>query len=377
MSDASQALAIELVIYFCAFAPMAVVTVLVLQRFVEGARGLLRAMGLWTTQLAATGRPDLVLSDNPLRGDLSPELRKLGEETRLLLVALEPSRSSAHAWADTKRAWWARGDASPDLDPTIGVRGELWAWLQGAEALLDSDIAESDRLEQATQAVRAALFSESEVDDRLDAIVRKLVAFDGQLRAYNDAPYRGAAPTVSAPVPSNDEEEETASPPPLVDDPAKIEEVLVAHDDKLRAVASRYADDASTQEDVHQELRLAVWKALPKFRGDASVRTYISRVAHYCAARLGRKRPRHLPETELVDDAPAPDDWLNDHEQRRALQAAVDELPAAQRDAIRLHLEGIAVPDIASRLGITEGNVYVRITRARKLLRAHFEAEPA
>src|SRR5215212_5808351 len=75
----------------------------------------------------------------------------------------------------------------------------------------------------------------------------------------------------------------------------------------LRKTARAFAADGE-QEDLHQELLIAVWTALPAFRGESSESTFVYRVAHNYAltwVRTRRNRAKALgryqlerPETE-------------------------------------------------------------------------------
>jgi RNA polymerase sigma-70 factor (ECF subfamily) len=356
----TESLALEVLLWVVAFATPTLLWVILgpyfLKRGFKGITGAVR-LGIW--RLTRTPPPPLELNPAALRPDLAPRLRTLGEETRMLLVTLEPARDKAGA---------------PGFDPGEEMRGDVFAWLQSAESALADSTTDHDGLERAAKEVRGALFSDSGLATQVDAIVRGLAGLDDQFRSQSGTPYRGGVRPPAVGLVGARDDERTDGEPATKDD--QREGVLAQHDDKLRAVARRYADDETTREDVHQELRLAVWKALPNFRGDASVRTYISRVAHYCAARLGRKRPRHLPEKELIDEAPLPDEWLFEQARSDALHQAVNALPQRQRDAMRLYLEGRSTREIAKQLGISETNAGVRVSRARKALRARLVEEP-
>ena len=52
-------------------------------------------------------------------------------------------------------------------------------------------------------------------------------------------------------------------------------------------ILSTYERDPSAREDMHQDLALAVWRALPSFRGAASHRTFIARIGLHGEALAG------------------------------------------------------------------------------------------
>jgi RNA polymerase sigma-70 factor (ECF subfamily) len=137
----------------------------------------------------------------------------------------------------------------------------------------------------------------------------------------------------------------------------------------LRALAARFAPTAADREDLYQDMLLAIWKALPRFRGEASLETYAQRVAHSTAIDHARRRRIVLPEVDLVDPAPGPEEHLGRARAGARLRAAIERLPRMLRDVFLLHLEGHDYRTIARHTGLTESNVGARLTRARARLR--------
>ncbi len=141
----------------------------------------------------------------------------------------------------------------------------------------------------------------------------------------------------------------------------------------LWRVARIYEADAGRQEDLFQEICLAVWKALPGFRGEASERTFVFRIAHNRGLSHSWSRPpapadpRELDE--LTDRAPDPEEESLRSQQRDHLLAAIRRLPPVPRQVVTLSLEGLSHREIAEILGISENNVAVRLSRARTALR--------
>jgi RNA polymerase sigma factor (sigma-70 family) len=70
-----------------------------------------------------------------------------------------------------------------------------------------------------------------------------------------------------------------------------------------------------------------------------------------------------------VDPRPHPDEQLAQMNQRERLTSAVQSLPLAHKQMIVMMLEGFSHAEIGEVLGITENNVAVRLTRARKALK--------
>jgi RNA polymerase sigma-70 factor (ECF subfamily) len=150
-------------------------------------------------------------------------------------------------------------------------------------------------------------------------------------------------------------------------------DILREHEGAIGRVVASYARPAD-QDDLAQDIAVALWNALPSFRGDASLRTFVFRVAHNRGlSHLARRRARGEPLEEAEDGAPGPEARASGREEVLRLFAAVRRLPVPQRQALTLAMEELSHADIAMCLGISVGNVAVRLTRARATLRQELE----
>lgn len=141
----------------------------------------------------------------------------------------------------------------------------------------------------------------------------------------------------------------------------------------LGRLAGSYAGSTGEREDLLQDIALALWQALPRFRGESSERTFLFRIAHnLCIDHITRRRPMaSLQELEIdpADGGHTPEATLSEQQQSARLTAAVHRLPLIQRQVVILALEDLDYAEIAAVLGITENNVGVRLNRARASLR--------
>jgi RNA polymerase sigma factor (sigma-70 family) len=157
----------------------------------------------------------------------------------------------------------------------------------------------------------------------------------------------------------------------------RYDHILREHGPALRRVAAIYEADPARREDLFQDVCLALWQALPRFRGDCSERTFAFRLAHNRGLTHGwkaRGTTATLDEAEEIPDTRRdPESELCDRDRRERLRAAVRRLPAGARQVVALSLEGLSHREIGEVLGLTENNVAVRLTRARKLLREILE----
>jgi len=153
----------------------------------------------------------------------------------------------------------------------------------------------------------------------------------------------------------------------------EFERILKEYAGPFARLAAVYEQDLGLREDLLQEIALAVWRALPSFRGESSERTFLYRIAHNRALTHIGKRHRaftDLDEAEDLPDAcPNPEDVFRLAQLRTSLQQAIPELPLPLTQVWVLALEGVPNIQIAEILGITENNVRVRLARGLKHLR--------
>jgi len=145
------------------------------------------------------------------------------------------------------------------------------------------------------------------------------------------------------------------------------------HDAAIRRLSASYERDPGRRQDLLQDIWMALWQALPSFRGDCSERTFVFRIAHNRGvSHVKHWRMRHVEPIEGFDPVDAragdPERHATDRQRRERLQQAVARLPLGLRQTTVLLLEGLSQREIAEVLGITENNVAVRMTRARAAL---------
>jgi RNA polymerase sigma factor (sigma-70 family) len=147
---------------------------------------------------------------------------------------------------------------------------------------------------------------------------------------------------------------------------AQFSELMEAYAGPIRRLCAAYAIGGADRDDLFQEIFLAVWRALPGFRGDASVRTWLYRIAHNVALTWqARDRRRQFREAPLDDDVAA----AGDGDLRRlALKQAVAAMSPVDRTLTLLWLEGLSGAEIEQVTGIKSATVAVRLSRIRKQL---------
>src|SRR5262245_7448778 len=136
------------------------------------------------------------------------------------------------------------------------------------------------------------------------------------------------------------------------------------HGAMIARIARSYESNTARAEELVQEIHLAVWQALPNFRGEAKIRSFIARIAQNRAiSHVARevRAPRAVPlEDTLPSQSPTPEDAAAASNARAKLEAAVQRLPLNQKLVVTLALEGFAPEEVAEVLGITASAASVR-----------------
>ena len=150
---------------------------------------------------------------------------------------------------------------------------------------------------------------------------------------------------------------------------------LDEHKGLMYKICRLYADNQEDREDLLQQMLYQVWVSIPSFKEQAKASTWVYKVALNTALTWRRgenKRPRHralLSLHELPQEPPAagsPD--AEDRELLQTVYACVCKLPKIDCALALLYLNGLKYEQMADILGISPGNVGVRLNRIRKTL---------
>ena len=152
-----------------------------------------------------------------------------------------------------------------------------------------------------------------------------------------------------------------------------------AHRDVAFRVAYRLLGNESDALDAVQDGFVNALTHMGRFRAQSSFRTWLLRIVSNAALDIGRKRKRRenrfrgsrtddlLP---VPDKCEAADYGMERADLRKQLNAALAELPEAQRQTFVLHVDGeLSYREVAEVLGISIGTVMSRLFYARLKLR--------
>lgn len=156
--------------------------------------------------------------------------------------------------------------------------------------------------------------------------------------------------------------------------PDDLQLLVTEHSDAIYRVALSIVRDAALAEDVTQDTLIKAWQALPSFRGDSSLKSWVLRIAHNTAISTLRRRRDVLSDPAELPEIVSRDSVEKRAEQNEALmhfQSALDELDELSRSVIVLReLEHLSYDEIAETLGVPLPTVKTRILRARRTLAA-------
>jgi RNA polymerase sigma-70 factor, ECF subfamily len=186
-------------------------------------------------------------------------------------------------------------------------------------------------------------------------------------------------------------------------DEAAFGELIDRYGATMVRVAQMYVRDRGTAEEVVQETWLAVLNGIDRFEGRSSLKTWLFRILTNRAKTRGERDGRIVPFSSLAgtdeQDQPSvdpdrflgpdsaqpgawaapprawPQDKVLERETLDVIEMAIEQLPEAQREVIRLRdVEGWSPMEVADALEITDGNQRVLLHRARSKVRAAVEA---
>ena len=169
----------------------------------------------------------------------------------------------------------------------------------------------------------------------------------------------------------------------LKGDPEAFEVLFKKHYASVARLIRSILKNDSLVDDTVQEVFLLVYRYLPKFRAESSLKTWMYRITVNEAIRQLNRVKRWVPLSSeefpesgapsimmMVNDGPSPERFYLEGENRRMVQAALSELKANHRIILTLYyLEELAVGEIAKILEIPEGSVKSRLYYARENLR--------
>jgi RNA polymerase sigma-70 factor (ECF subfamily) len=158
-------------------------------------------------------------------------------------------------------------------------------------------------------------------------------------------------------------------------DVGALGEIYDAHHTHVRRFARRFLGEESAAEDLVQDTFLALPRAIGRFRGDSSLRTFLVSIAvnharHHLRSAIRRRSAHDRLGAEPPASPAEPEEEARRRELAAALVRALDLLPLEQRTAVVLcDIEERTSAEAAQIVGVPEGTIRTRVFHARRKLR--------
>jgi RNA polymerase sigma-70 factor, ECF subfamily len=172
--------------------------------------------------------------------------------------------------------------------------------------------------------------------------------------------------------------------------PENFETLVREHQGMVFRTLTRLTGPGAQVEDLAQEVFLRLYRALPEFRGDSALSTYLYRIVVNVAQDEWKRRRKErgviatapagdeeneagwiesFAGDELTEHARNPEQRMEDAEVQASVEAALRELPEMERAVLVLyHQEEVSYEGIAAALGLPINTVRTHLHRGRKRL---------
>jgi len=150
-----------------------------------------------------------------------------------------------------------------------------------------------------------------------------------------------------------------------------FEEIYKTYWQKIFRLCMGYVNDYDLAQDMAQETFIIVWQQLPKFRNEASIGTWIFRIAsNNCLRQIEKEKcfvRTDLSINLIEENQPSLEPKI------QFLYKCIAELPETDRIIISLELEDMKQAEIANIVGLSEANIRVKIHRIKEKLTQKFK----
>lgn len=160
-------------------------------------------------------------------------------------------------------------------------------------------------------------------------------------------------------------------------DDKAFEELVRRYESQIAATVHGMLGNTDVADDIGQEVFIRFHKSMSRFREDAALGTYLTRIAiNLSINELNRRKRRSLffkspEENNLIEPSRSPDAEIIRNERQEIVQTAIQKLEPKFRSVVVLRLiEGYSTDETAKILNIPLGTVLSRLSRAQKKLKA-------
>lgn len=153
----------------------------------------------------------------------------------------------------------------------------------------------------------------------------------------------------------------------------RLEQLIDRYQEQVMRMCFLYLCDKTMAEDAMQETFLKAYRAIDSFRGDASEKTWIMKIAMRTCYDMNHSGWFRIINRHVTPDM-IPEPAVPFEESDDELISAIIRLPIRLREVILLYYyQHLTVNEVAETLGISQSSVSGRLKRGRKKLKAMIE----
>lgn len=146
-----------------------------------------------------------------------------------------------------------------------------------------------------------------------------------------------------------------------------FESLVTEYKSTIYSVCYMFADSRMQAEDLFQEVLINLWTGFNKFRGEASLRSWIYRVCMNTCISYRRKKKVSTVTLDIVPDIM--DGISSESKQTQQLHKRIQKLEPLDRAIVLLWLENLPYDEIAAIVGTSARNIGVRLIRIKEKLK--------
>lgn len=163
----------------------------------------------------------------------------------------------------------------------------------------------------------------------------------------------------------------------------KFRKLIEEQQQRIRSICRHYVRNADDLDDLQQEIMINIWRNLDSFRGDASLSTWIYRIAVNTSLTYIMKEKRRGDFFLSIDkhnithilDENGTDEKQEKELKIDALYGKINQLSVIDKLLISLSIEKVSTREMAEIIGITEPNVRTKLHRIREELKEIMKGE--
>lgn len=151
-----------------------------------------------------------------------------------------------------------------------------------------------------------------------------------------------------------------------------FEKLIKDHERMVYKICRLYGNSEEDRQDLFQEIIIQLWKAYPRFRGDAQFGTWLYRIGLNVAITQYRKQKNKIYATDIESlnmEFPDASTHPEEEEKFQKMYAAIEKLNDIEKALVMLYLEDKSYEEMEDILGINNGTLRVKMNRIKEKLR--------